>query len=75
MPLALALGVLGVTVLYLLANIAYLCVLPFWGDAGSADVMGKGIQHATQDRVGTAGEREWDAARERDGERGWGDGA
>lgn len=53
-PLALALGVLGVTVLYLLANIAYLCVLPFWGDAGSADVMGKGIQHATQDRVGTA---------------------
>lgn len=53
-PLALAFGVLGVTVLYLLANISYLCVLPFWGDAASADVLGKGVQHATQDRVGTA---------------------
>lgn len=53
-PLALAFGVLGVTVLYLLANIAYLSVLPFWGDAAGADVLSKGIQHATQDRVGTA---------------------
>jgi APA family basic amino acid/polyamine antiporter len=53
-PLALFFGVLSVTVLYLLANISYLCVLPFWGDASSADVLGKGIQHATQDRVGTA---------------------
>ncbi|MBL7826701.1 MAG: amino acid permease, partial [Saprospiraceae bacterium] len=53
-PLALAFGVLGVTVLYLLANIAYLCVLPFWGDPAGADVLSKGIQQATQDRVGTA---------------------
>jgi APA family basic amino acid/polyamine antiporter len=53
-PLALAFGVFGVTVLYLLANISYLCVLPFWGDAGSTSLLGKGIQYATQDRVGTA---------------------
>jgi APA family basic amino acid/polyamine antiporter len=53
-PLALAIGVIGVTVLYLLANIAYLCVLPFWGDALGVDTLGRGIQHATQDRVGTA---------------------
>lgn len=53
-PLALAFGVLGVTILYLLANISYLCVLPFWGDPNSPDLLGKGIQHATQDRVGTA---------------------
>lgn len=53
-PLALALGVIGVTVLYMLANLAYLCILPFWGEASGADVLSKGIQHATQDRVGTA---------------------
>ena len=53
-PLALALGVIGVTVLYMLANFAYLSVLPFWGDAAGPDVFSKGIQHATQDRVGTA---------------------
>ena len=53
-PLALAFGVIGVTILYMLANFAYLCILPFWGDASGADVLSKGIQHATQDRVGTA---------------------
>lgn len=53
-PLALAMGVIGVTALYLLANVAYLCVLPFWGDPNGADVASKGIQYATQDRVGTA---------------------
>ena len=29
-------------------------MLPFWGDAAGTDVLSKGIQHATQDRVGTA---------------------
>lgn len=53
-PLALAMGVIGVTVLYMLANLAYLCVLPFWGNEAGTDVMTRGIQHATQDRVGTA---------------------
>lgn len=54
LPLALALGTGLVTVLYILANVAYLNVLPLHGTAGAADVLGRGIQHATQDRVGTA---------------------
>ncbi len=53
-PLSLFLGVLGVTILFILANISYLCVLPLWGDANGTDVLQRGIQHATQDRVGTA---------------------
>ena len=53
-PRALAMGVLLVTVLYVLANLAYLNVLPLRGAASGADVMARGIQYATQDRVGTA---------------------
>lgn len=53
-PLSLFFGVLLVTLLYLAANVAYLCVLPFWGTPDGADVLARGIQHATQDRVGTA---------------------
>ena len=40
-----------VTVLYILANIAYLNVLPLWGDAAGTDVLGRGIQHAAEDRI------------------------
>jgi APA family basic amino acid/polyamine antiporter len=54
LPLALALGTGLVSALYLMANIAYLNVLPFAGDPNGADVLARGIQHATQDRVGTA---------------------
>jgi APA family basic amino acid/polyamine antiporter len=54
LPLALALGTGLVSLLYLLANVAYLSVLPFAGDPNGADVLARGIQHATQDRVGTA---------------------
>lgn len=43
LPRALALGTASVTLLYLLANVAYLATLPF-----------AAIQHAPQDRVGTA---------------------
>jgi APA family basic amino acid/polyamine antiporter len=43
LPLALALGTGGVITLYLLANVAYLVTLPF-----------EAIQHAPDDRVGTA---------------------
>ena len=32
----------------------YLNILPFWGDPNGADVMARGLQYATQDRVGTA---------------------
>jgi APA family basic amino acid/polyamine antiporter len=43
-----------VTALYVLANVAYLNVLPLRGDPQGVDVLARGIQHATQDRVGTA---------------------
>lgn len=54
LPRALALGTGLVTALYLLANLAYLSVLPFAGDPAGADALARGIQHATQDRVGSA---------------------
>jgi APA family basic amino acid/polyamine antiporter len=54
LPLALLLGTGLVTVLYLLANVAYLNVLPLAGVEGGASVLERGIQHATQDRVGSA---------------------
>src|ERR687885_1472298 len=54
LPLALALGTGIVTLLYILANVAYLNVLPVHGTPEAATVLGRGIQHATQDRVGTA---------------------
>ncbi len=43
LPRALAMGTLLVIILYLLVNVAYLCVLPF-----------PAIQHAPEDRVATA---------------------
>jgi APA family basic amino acid/polyamine antiporter len=54
LPLALMLGTGMVSVLYVLANVAYLNVLPFGGDPGAATAVGRGIAHATQDRVGVA---------------------
>lgn len=54
LPLALALGTGLVTLLYLLANIAYLNVLPLQGTAEGTTVLARGIQFATQDRVGAA---------------------
>ncbi len=54
-PLAMALGVLTVTIIYLLTNLAYLFVLPFWGTIDASNsVLTNGIQYATQDRVGSA---------------------
>ena len=54
LPKALVLGTGLVTVLYIMANVAYLSVLPLHGTADGADVISRGIQFATQDRVGTA---------------------
>ncbi len=54
LPLALAFGTGVVIVLYILANVAYLCVLPASGQAGAATVLGRGIAHATSDRVAAA---------------------
>ena len=54
LPRALAIGTGLVSVLYILANVAYLNVLPFYGDPNGADVLSRGLQYAAQDRVGTA---------------------
>jgi APA family basic amino acid/polyamine antiporter len=54
LPRALAYGTGIVTLLYILANVGYLSVLPFQGDPNAADAVGRGIQNATQDRVGAA---------------------
>ncbi|HVP37762.1 MAG TPA: amino acid permease [Candidatus Saccharimonadales bacterium] len=53
-PLSLALGTGTVILLYLLANVAYVQILPVLGTPGAADVFGRGIQFATSDRVGVA---------------------
>ena len=49
LPLALALGTGTVILLYVLANVAYLSVLPLHGDKHSNTLMGRGIQYATDD--------------------------
>ncbi|MEZ4901470.1 MAG: amino acid permease [Spirosomataceae bacterium] len=53
-PRSLFLGTLIVTVIYLLANIAYLSVLPLRGSPDGADVLARGIQFAEYDRVATS---------------------
>lgn len=55
-PRSLLLGTGIVTVLYFLANISYLSLLPLKGSADATDVIGQGIQFAGggTDRVGTA---------------------
>ena len=54
LPLALVLGTALVTLLYVLANVGYLNVLPMAGDANGATAIARGISNATQDRVATA---------------------
>src|SRR5215203_3896598 len=54
LPLALLLGTGLVSLLYVLANVAYLNILPMEGTKEAATVIGRGIQFATQDRVGSA---------------------
>ena len=53
-PLSLFLGTLIVTVLYVLANVAYLSILPLKGSPNGADVLARGMQFAEYDRVATA---------------------
>ncbi|TAE33591.1 MAG: amino acid permease [Cytophagales bacterium] len=53
-PLALFFGTLIVTVIYALANVSYLSLLPLKGTPGGADVLTQGIQFAEYDRVATA---------------------
>ncbi len=54
LPLSLALGVGLVSILYLLANVGYLAVLPVDGSPTGANALERGIKFAQNDRVGTA---------------------
>ena len=54
LPLSLLLGTGSVLTIYFLISLAYLLVLPLKGDPHGATVMARGIQFATDDRVGTA---------------------
>lgn len=53
-PRSLFLGTFIVTLIYILANIAYLALLPIKGDPSATDVIDQGIMFASNDRVGTA---------------------
>jgi len=53
-PLSLALGVGFVLVVYILASAAYIMVLPLHGDPHGATVFARGVQYASEDRIGAA---------------------
>lgn len=53
-PRSLFLGTLIVTIIYLLANLAYLALLPIQGTPGASSVLEGGIMFANEDRVGAA---------------------
>jgi len=54
LPLSLALGTGIVILLYIAANMVYLSALPLEGSIAAETVIGRGIQHTAEDRVGTA---------------------
>lgn len=53
-PRSLFLGTLIVTIIYILANIAYLSLLPLKGNPAGADAFSQGIMFPSNDRVGAA---------------------
>ncbi len=53
LPLSLAIGTSSVVLLYVLANFVYMLALPLLGDPNAHTAIGRGIQYATDDRVGT----------------------
>lgn len=53
-PLSLFIGTGTVVILYILVNLAYLSVLPLTGSVSGSSVQDRGIQFATDDRVGAA---------------------
>lgn len=53
-PLSLAFGTMIVSVIYLLTNFIYIKILPLAGSPDGADVLSRGIQFATDDRVATS---------------------
>jgi basic amino acid/polyamine antiporter, APA family len=52
--LSMAIGTGIVTILYVLINVVYLAILPLQGDPAGLDVLSRGIQFASNDRIGTA---------------------
>jgi basic amino acid/polyamine antiporter, APA family len=54
LPLSLGLGTGIVVLLYVLANVAYLRVLPLLGDSSGATPVARGIEYAADSRVATA---------------------
>jgi APA family basic amino acid/polyamine antiporter len=54
LPLSLAFGAGLVVLLYTLANVAYLRILPITGDPNGTTAIARGIEFASQGRVGTA---------------------
>ncbi|MEZ7498806.1 amino acid permease [Flavobacterium sp. Arc3] len=53
-PRSLFLGTLIVTIIYVLANVAYLALLPMQGTPGATSIFDGGIMFANNDRVGAA---------------------
>jgi len=53
-PLSLIFGTLIVSVIYIFTNWVYIKVLPLSGSPDGADVVARGIQYATDDRVATS---------------------
>ena len=53
-PMSLFVGVLVVIILFILANFVYLNALPLRGNPDGTGVFERGIQFATNDRIGTA---------------------
>lgn len=53
-PLSLFYGTLIVTIIYILANVTYMMLLPVNGVPGGATVAERGIMFASENRVGTA---------------------
>jgi APA family basic amino acid/polyamine antiporter len=53
-PLSLFFGTLTVSAIYLLTNFVYIKILPLSGSPDGADVLSRGIQFATDDRVATS---------------------
>lgn len=53
-PLSLFFGTLLVSVIYMLTNYVYIKILPLSGTPDGTDVLSRGIQYATDDRVATS---------------------
>jgi basic amino acid/polyamine antiporter, APA family len=53
-PLSLFFGALIVSVMYILTNYVYIKILPLSGSPDGTDVISRGIQYATDDRVATS---------------------